>query len=511
MQRTAKNQRSDNERGVKKIETALGQPTYLHCNSADVYKAVPTDSNSNKALNLHLGMPFNPREFLLLRRCLKILSDFFSLFEDTLCHGWNSVPLQIRQKITVIAWAIYFPLHRLLLSNRTAIHKDASYEYHAMTTVMYWGRMFPITIRRIRFSLSQLSVWHSPNSYPASLPYSKREEYKRNQCSQPVPIQESNMINVKGGYIPTNQDIIHGVAAHVFSIKHDMSGKTKLTGQEENPTNTTVTGYYVQHRSEESRSVILWLYGGAFLGGDSKNNVSFAEKVGQRCGYTDVFLPDYRLIPEHRFVDALHDVIQAYEYLVTVRKVSPDNILLYGISSGGGLITRLLQTISEKKEELDSVSLTLQSNEDFDPILLSMPIGAVLMCPFVDYSEPKGSFVEYKIHDLIVNESVYEVGTPYLAKEGDDEYRRQISPVYRSFKGLPPLCIVVSEHECVYDQDIMLCNNARMAGVEVDLGVWKYMCHVWPVLSGFVPEGKQAVDFMCDWMNSKLEHKEMVH
>ena len=50
-----------------------------------------------------------------------------------------------------------------------------------------------------------------------------------------------------------------------------------------------------------------------------------------------------------------------------------------------------------------------------------------------------------------------------------------MSPVYRSFEGLPPLCMVCSEHECVYDQDIMLCNHAREAGVEVDLGVWKYV------------------------------------
>jgi len=368
---------------------------------------------------------------------------------------------------------------------------------------MYWGRMIPVSIARIRFSLSQISVWHPPNAYPPSLPFNKQQQaFKKKQIkdgsqNSKKTTNDKSMLNVKGGFIPTYQ-IMHGVSAHLFTISHDMTNKTQLTGKDETPpTNTQVTGYYIQHDANESKRVILWLYGGAFLGGDSKNNVCLAEKIGQRCGYTDVFLPDYRLLPEYRFVDALHDVIQAYEYLVTVRNVKPENIMLYGISSGGGLITRLMQTISEKKKKKTSYPI--------DPRLLSMPLGAVLMCPFVDYTEPKGSFVEYKVHDLIVNQSVYEVGTPYMAREGNEEYLRSISAVYNSFEGLPPLCMVCSEHECVYDQDIMLCNNARKAGVEVDLGVWKYMCHVWPVLSGFLPEGQQAVDFMCEWMNKRFE------
>ena len=49
----------------------------------------------------------------------------------------------------------------------------------------------------------------------------------------------------------------------------------------------------------------------------------------------------------------------------------------------------------------------------------------------------------------------------------------------------------------------ILSNNARNAGVEVDLAVWKYMCHVWIVLSAFLPEARSAVDFASDWMMQK--------
>ncbi len=58
---------------------------------------------------------------------------------------------------------------------------------------------------------------------------------------------------------------------------------------------------------------------------------------------------------------------------------------------------------------------------------------------------------------------------------GDEQARFEESPINRQLHGLPPLCVVVSEHECCYDQAIDLCNKARKAGVKVDLGVWKYM------------------------------------
>ena len=122
------------------------------------------------------------------------------------------------------------------------------------------------------------------------------------------------------------------------------------------------------------------------------------------------------------------------------------------------------------------------------------------MCPFVDYTIPPGSFREYTKHDLIVNDSVMEEGLPYIGTQGDKEFLYSNSPVYRPLDGLPPLCIVVSEHEACYDQIVLLCNNARAAGVEVDLGVWKYMCHVFSVLSAFIPEAQDSVDFMCEWI-----------
>ena len=224
-----------------------------------------------------------------------------------------------------------------------------------------------------------------------------------------------------------------------------------------------------------------------------------AEQIGKKCN-ADLFLPNYRLVPENDFEDAVNDICEAYDYLLENYHYEPMNIKLLGISSGGGLAVCLLQSLVKKYETNTTNDHTTKNDWKQNK---KMPSGAVLMCPFVDYTEPKGSFKEYWKHDLIVNRSVYDMGVPYLKiKLGSDENRRAASPVYGSFHGFPPLCVVVSEHECVYDQVIMLVNNARKSNVDCTVGVWKYMCHVFSMLSPLIPEGQQSWDFMCDWIKS---------
>lgn len=307
-------------------------------------------------------------------------------------------------------------------------------------------------------------------------------------------------------------------------------GQQKDTGSildalSQRESNRGISGYYL-HNPQARGKVLFYLYGGAFLGGDAKGNVHYGIKLSQQCNM-DVFIPQYGLLPEYHFLDALEDVIRAYVYLIETRRrggVHPKNVILFGISSGGGLVVRLLQRIVEQQQQVRNTSKNNtpkiiehmngcagqeeheheHEDEDEEDFLLQVPNGAVLMSPFVDYTTPKGSFKEYTVHDLIVNEAVFEEGVPYFATLGNDKARHDESPINRPLAGLPPLCIIVSEHECCYDQNVVLCNRARKEGVKVDLGVWKYMCHVWPVLTAFLPEARSAIDFVCEWI---VEHQ----
>jgi acetyl esterase/lipase len=360
--------------------------------------------DENARLNLNLGMPFDLTT--LTRRSeaviaesdgcdgssivqrvvlrppiqafIRLLDLLLTYIESPLFHLWSDyIPLRYKQKLTFVAWNIYLPFHKALLGRSTGIHKHVSYEYHALTTIMWWGRLFPITIKRMRMSLSQLHVWHPADQYPL----------------WPSPTTTPLSCISNGSK--------YGIRGHLTQVYHPMKQQQKHTPPTAGTSRTSissiedniVTGQYIQHNpAQPSKKVLLWIYGGAFLAGDSIGNIGIAEKMGLICNERDVFIPDYRLVPEYHLHDAIHDVLLGYEYLLYVRNVQPEDIILVGVSSGGGLVVLLLQALAATMKNKNANKQCI------------MPAGGVLMGPFVDYTEPKGSMKDYIKHDLIVNQ-----------------------------------------------------------------------------------------------------------
>jgi monoterpene epsilon-lactone hydrolase len=436
------------------------QPEYIVCDSPDAFVnptaqtgvTALTAGEINETLNLNLGQTFITPENAKLIRLIHFLNKILLFWwEHRLFQLLNNVPLIWRRRITFAAWRVYLPLHKFFLGRTTGIHPAVSEEYHALTSIMWWGRLFPVTVERMRFSLSQLPVT-SPHH-----PMVGRVEHVEEECKISV--------------VP-----------------------------EELKDHCRVQGLFLHRNTEPSDLTIFWIYGGAFLSGDSLGNSAPADWVGKEC-QSDVFVPTYRLVPEANMDEILWDICLAYYWLCQRR--DPSKIMLLGISSGAALAVRLMQFIAEHGRGEPLLPPCIE------PLLtnIKMPKAAVLIGPFVDYTEPVSeSFKHYSKHDLIVNQRVVETGIPFLLTHINGD-RREYSPVYRSFEGLPPLCVVVSEHEVVYDQTIKLVNSARSSGVPVTLGVWKYVCHVFCFLNGFVPEGQQSMDFVCDWIRQQEQEE----
>ena len=325
-----------------------------------------------------------------------------------------------------------------------------------MTTIMYWGRMFPVSIKRIRFMLSQLCCYHTVHTYPEIRPNRCLLGYDRSEAYTTDGLRKNKMMM-------TTVDNNYGLNAfHVHKVNYDMSHvcyanddhekKIKMNHlftpyQRKNAPPTTnggaikadptnVTGYYIQHNSKPSSKVILWLYGGAYLSGDSRGNLNFAEKIGQQCNYMDIFLCDYRLLPEYTFFDAIYDVCLGYEYLINVQGYHPKDVMLFGISSGGGLLVRLLQRIVEYQNEDiilkigdDSESQTIDvssAQEDIFKkmeVLKAIPCGAYLMSPFVGKQHIK----------LIVDKMIT---LSLRSKSLSDTQTYRLHKTYREFKGI---------------------------------------------------------------------------
>ena len=424
---------------------ALEPHRFEICTSALPYAKRPLE-DINRGLNLNLGQTIispNNRPLLWIIRFLdRLLVRWWEPYFQML---WKTIPLHVRKGLTFAAWNVYFPLHKRMLGRSTGIHPDASLEYHAMTTIAWWGRMIPVTVDRMRFSLSQLSVW---SKHPV--------------LSRIEAIHEEN--------IPLE------------SVPADQHCRVK--------------GLWVHVAEEPTEYTLLWIYGGAFLAGDMEGNLGPAERVGRETGM-DVFVLEHRLVPEVQMKDMLWDVALGYHWLTSTRNTK---VFVLGISSGAGLATRLCQSVAETLHGRSTLPDYLSSVLQGAPL----PAGAVLLGPFADYTTPRGSLMINAAHDLIVNPRVLESGLPYLETHMGGS-RRDHSPIYRSFAGCPPLCVVTSEHEAVYDHAIDLVNTARSYGVPVTLGVWKYMCHVFTFLSSFVPEGEQSMQFFMDWLKEQQQ------
>lgn len=432
--------------------TIIVKRSYECCTSTLPYPKRSVE-DINKDLNLNLGQKFISPNNKTLLWTIKFLNNLFvSWWEPYFQILWKSLPLDLRKWLTFTAWKFYFPLHKRILGRRTGIHPNASLEYHAVTTIAWWGRMIPVSIDRMRFSLSQLSVW---SNHPVT--------------SRIETIHEK--ISLESSTIPPDQ------------IDH-----------------CHVKGLWVHVEAKPTEYTLLWIYGGAFLAGDTEGNLGPAERVGRETGM-DVFIVEHRLVPEVQMKDMLWDVALGYHWLTSRRN---KKVFVLGISSGAGLATRLCQSVAEIRDDRVTLPAYLSSVLHKDTPL---PAGAVLLGPFADYTTPRGSLLVNAAHDLIVNPRVLESGLPYLETHMGGS-RRDHSPIYRSFAGCPPLCVVTSEHEAVYDHAVDLVNAARSYGVPVTLGVWKYMCHVFTFLSSFVPEGEESMHFFMDWL--KEQKKETI-
>lgn len=440
----------------------------------------------NQQLNLDLGLTgiarrLFTRENKVLLWLIRTVENVFFLhwWERFFLDAWSHlVPIAIKRTIIQYAWKYWFAWHKWAFGKSTGLHPSQSLEYHAMTTLLYGSNFLSWTPQRIRFALRELYST-APND-PPSPDRIRVIEHTMDTIS--MPVAQAKYKTVNGWYIH----------------RHEKKSPTAAS----------------------SRGIIFWIYGGAYLGGDVRGNASTADYVGEQTEM-DVFLPSFRLAPEANLFDVLWDICLAYYWLLLSaeqEQTPPTKIFVLGISSGAALATRLLQLIAhfQRGEELHVPAY-------FEPLLrrlTKMPDGGILLAPYVDYEqlhehERKGSFLHYAQHDLVVNRAVQEYGLPYLEdfmpglQKGEDNLtaRRRQSPINRSLKGLPPLFVLASEHEAVFDMTMTLANRARSEGVSVTLLVMKYLCHVFTMMHGFVPEGEIAMNVMVDWIKEQQQQK----
>lgn len=143
--------------------------------------------------------------------------------------------------------------------------------------------------------------------------------------------------------------------------------------------------------------------------------------------------------------------------------------------------------------------MLVKLRDDGDPL----PAAAVLMSPWTDL-EGTGESVKTraKFDPWLRPEGLRPMATLYIRDL--DPRHPLVSPIYADLHGLPPMLVHVGEDEILLDDSVRLVEKARAAGVEVTFKIWAGMWHVFQSFAESVPEGRQAIEEIGEYVVGKL-------
>ena len=226
---------------------------------------------------------------------------------------------------------------------------------------------------------------------------------------------------------------------------------------------------------------MLYLHGGGYVVGSINTHRDLAARLS-RAARARVLVIDYRLAPEHPYPAAVEDATAAYRWLLAAG-ASPQRIVIAGDSAGGGLTVATLVALRAAAQPL--------------------PAAGVCLSPWVDLEGSGESMTTKAAVDPLVNrERVRKTAAYYLA--GQDPRAPLAAPLYANLSGLPPLLIQVGTAETLLDDSTRLAARARKAGVNVTLEPWEDMVHVWQVFAAILPEGRQAIERIGEFIRQRV-------
>ncbi len=162
--------------------------------------------------------------------------------------------------------------------------------------------------------------------------------------------------------------------------------------------------------------------------------------------------------------------------------VQPGNIAIVGESAGGGLCLASLLAIRDQG--------------------LPLPAAGAALSPWTDLTRSGDSYRANALKDISTLGSWDVWGDFYVG--GNDPCQPWISPLFGDLRGLPPVLIVVGDHEILLDDSRRFAEKARLAGVDVTLRVWEGMVHCFPLFAPAFPEAAQAWEEVIAYIRKAL-------
>jgi len=235
-------------------------------------------------------------------------------------------------------------------------------------------------------------------------------------------------------------------------------------------------------RAADSRGdrALIHLHGGGYVMGSLDSHRGLAAHLS-RSTRAPVLLVDYRLAPEHPYPAAVEDGVAAYRH-VARSGTDPGRIAIGGDSAGGGLTVATLVALREEGDVL--------------------PAAGVCISAWLDLTQSGESCRTKVDEDVMVTQDLLDKASEAYCK-GSDPRAPTASPLFADLAGLPPLLVQVGTAEMLLDDSRRFAERAKQAGVDVTLEVADEMIHVWHTFADFVPEAKEAIGRIADFLEPR--------
>tara|TARA_R110000787_G_scaffold102680_5_gene208752 strand:+ start:18786 stop:19688 length:903 start_codon:yes stop_codon:yes gene_type:complete len=231
----------------------------------------------------------------------------------------------------------------------------------------------------------------------------------------------------------------------------------------------------------DPEKVVLYLHGGGYAIGSIKSHRYLMQNISRASGARTLGI-NYALAPENPFPAAIEDAASAYRWLLK-QGFKPKNIAIAGDSAGGGL----------------TLATLLYLRDAGDPL----PAAGVGISPWTDMTCSADSYTtRLAIDPMVLGNGLQKMADFYV---GDADKKNPLaSPVFADMTGMPPLLIHVGGREVLYDDAITVYENAKKAGVDVELLDEPEMFHVWHAFAPMLDEAQQAVDKIGVYLRRKM-------
>lgn len=207
-----------------------------------------------------------------------------------------------------------------------------------------------------------------------------------------------------------------------------------------------------------SKKLIIFIHGGAFISGPSQHHWDTIETLSKSTNYT-IWLCDYPKAPEHKITTINKNIDLVYE--TAMNNQNYNEIVLIGDSAGATLILTLLQ----RKIKFNT----------------PMPTKIILISPVLDASFENPDIMKIdKIDPMLSIKGV--LSAKKMCIEDGNLKNATISPLYGKFEGFPVTHLFIAENDITFPDQLILCRKLKELEIEHYVEVGKGMPHNWPLL-----------------------------